>query len=163
MQYMWLKMPKHQYLVVADHGKLAFVGSPDAPLSEASAYIKGPFEFNQKEMRPFRNAIYDYLTGKAQAISVPVIYHGTLMQEAVWQYLQTIPYGQTRTYAQVAAAVGRPCAFRAIGTAVGKNPLMLAMPCHRILRQDGGLGGFRGGLPMKRKLLALEQGAHPAF
>ena len=65
-------------------------------------------EFNQEEMLPFQHAIDDYLTGKAQTITVPVTYHGTPLQEAVWQYLQTIPYGETRTYAQVAAAVGHP-------------------------------------------------------
>ncbi|EPC57816.1 methylated-DNA--protein-cysteine methyltransferase, partial [Lacticaseibacillus paracasei subsp. paracasei Lpp14] len=75
----------------------------------------------------------------------------------------TIPYGETRTYAQVAAAVGHSHAFQAVGSAVGKNPVMIAVPCHRVLRKDGGLGGFRGGLPMKRDLLALEQGQRPIF
>ena len=163
MQYTRLAMPNHAYFIVADQGKLAFVGSPDAPLSEAADYGSGSLEFNQEEMLPFQNAIDDYLTGKAQTITVPVTYHGTPLQEAVWQYLQTISYGETRTYAQVAAAVGHPHAFQAVGSAVGKNPVMIAVPCHRVLRKDGGLGGFRGGLPMKRDLLALEQGQRPIF
>ena len=94
---------------------------------------------------------------------MPLVFHGTKLQVAVWRYLMTIPYGETRTYKQVAVAVERPRAFQAIGNAVGRNPLMMAIPCHRVLRTDGGLGGFRGGLTLKRKLLALEQGQHPTF
>ena len=96
MQYTRLAMPNHAYFIVADQGKLAFVGSPDAPLSEAADYVSGSLEFNQEEMLPFKNAIDDYLTGKEQTITIPVTYHGTPLQEAVWQYLQTIPYGETR-------------------------------------------------------------------
>lgn len=163
MQYTWLNMPEHNYLIVVDQGKLALVGSPDAKLSEATRYIKGPLVFDREEMLPFRNAIYDYLSGDSREIAVPLVFHGTKLQVAVWRYLMTIPYGETRTYKQVAVAVDRPRAFQAIGNAVGRNPLMMAIPCHRVLRTDGGLGGFRGGLTLKRKLLALEQGQHPTF
>ena len=163
MQYSWLTMPHHRYLLVADQGKLVFVGSPDADLQEAEHYVDGPFEFNDEAMEPFQTALTAYLTGKTKAVTVPVAFHGTALQQAVWQYLLTIPYGATRTYAQVAAGVGHDRAFQAVGHAVGQNPLMMVIPCHRILRKDGGLGGFRGGLALKRKLLALEQGERPLF
>lgn len=163
MQYSWLKMPHHRYLLVADQGSLVFVGSPDASLSEAARYVTGPFEQDEQRMRPFEAALVAYLTGQTKTINVPVAFRGTDLQQATWQYLQTIPYGETRTYAQVAAAVHHANAFQAIGNAVGRNPLMMVIPCHRVLRKDGGLGGFRGGLALKRKLLALEQGQQPTF
>lgn len=159
MQCSWLTMPHHRYLLVADQGKLVFVGSPDANLQEARQYVNGPFEFNDEAIKPFQAALTAYLTGKTRTVTVPVTFHGTILQEAVWQCLLTIPYGETRTYAQVAAAVGHDRAFQAVGHAVGQNPLMMVIPCHRILRKNGGLGGFRGGLALKCKLLALEQGA----
>lgn len=163
MQYSWLTMPHHRYLLVADQGKLVFVGSPDADLQEAKHYVDGPFEFNDKAMKPFQSVLTAYLTGKIRRVTIPITFHGTTLQAAVWRYLLTIPYGVTRTYAQVAAAVGRDRAFQAVGHVVGQNPLMMVIPCHRILRKDGGLGGFRGGLALKRKLLALEQGERPLF
>ena len=84
---------------------------------------------------------------------------GTAFQQAVWAALQAIPAGETRTYAQVAAAIGRPSATRATGTACGDNALAVLIPCHRVLRSDGGLGGYAYGLERKKKLLARERAA----
>ena len=81
---------------------------------------------------------------------------GTAFQRAVWQALLDIPRGATMTYAEVAARVGRPGAARAVGQAVGHNPVPLLIPCHRVVGSNGGLGGFGGGLPMKRTLLHQE-------
>jgi O-6-methylguanine DNA methyltransferase len=84
---------------------------------------------------------------------------GTDFQRRVWRALQKIPRGQTRSYGWVARKIGRPKAARAVGTACGANPVPIIIPCHRVIASDGSLGGFGGGLPLKRRLLALEKAA----
>lgn len=81
---------------------------------------------------------------------------GTDFQRSVWSACRSIPYGQTRTYAWIAKQIGKPSASRAVGNALGKNPLPIIVPCHRVLASGGGLGGFKGGLPTKKMLLKLE-------
>jgi AraC family transcriptional regulator of adaptative response/methylated-DNA-[protein]-cysteine methyltransferase len=90
---------------------------------------------------------------------LPIDVRGTAFQEKVWQELRKIPLGETRSYADVARAIGEPDAVRAVGTANGSNPVSVLVPCHRVIRSDGTLGGYGGGLPNKRKLLEAE-GAH---
>ena len=90
------------------------------------------------------------------APELPIDVRGTAFQEKVWQELRNIPLGQTRSYADIAAAVGQPGAVRAVGTANGSNPVSVLVPCHRVIRSDGTLGGYGGGLPNKVKLLAAE-------
>jgi methylated-DNA-[protein]-cysteine S-methyltransferase len=82
---------------------------------------------------------------------------GTKFQQKVWRVLTTIPYGETRSYGWVAQKVGRPKASRAVGAACGANPVPVIVPCHRVIAGDGSIGGFGGGLPMKRRLLAVEK------
>ena len=82
---------------------------------------------------------------------------GTAFEQAVWQALRGIPHGRTRCYADIAAAIGRPSSTRAVGRAVGKNPILLFIPCHRVIGKDGSLTGFSAGLDLKRFLLDLEQ------
>ena len=81
---------------------------------------------------------------------------GTSFQQLVWKALQEIPAGETRTYAQIADAIGRPKAVRAVGTAIGANPIAYLIPCHRVVRTDGGLGGYRWGLALKQQMLRAE-------
>lgn len=81
---------------------------------------------------------------------------GTYFQQKVWKFLRNIPYGQTRSYGSVARAIGHPNSFRAVGAACGNNPIGILIPCHRVIYAGGGLGGFTGGLRMKRHLLRLE-------
>ncbi len=90
-------------------------------------------------------------------VSLPVDVRGTAFQEAVWQALRTIPAGETRSYAELAAAAGRPGATRAAGTACGSNPLAVVVPCHRVTRSDGGLGGYAYGVARKQALLGRER------
>lgn len=94
------------------------------------------------------------------APDLPIDVRGTAFQEAVWRELRKIPLGQTRSYADIAKAVGQPGAMRAVGTANGSNPVAVLVPCHRVIRSDGSLGGYAGGLDRKRKLLKAE-GADP--
>ena len=97
-----------------------------------------------------------YLDGRLTVISLPVAPAGTPFQRRVWAVLQTIPYGETRSYGQVAAAVGNPKATRAVGMANNRNPIAIVIPCHRVIGADGTLVGYGGGLELKRRLLELE-------
>lgn len=99
----------------------------------------------------------DYLAGTRQTFDVPVdLSQGTAFQRRVWRTLLRVPYGKLRSYQWVAARVGGRQYARAVGNAVGANPLPIVVPCHRIVAHDASLGGFSGGLPTKRKLLTLE-------
>ena len=105
----------------------------------------------------------DLVEGALTAIERPLAAHelpidvaGTAFQEAVWRELRKIPLGETRSYAEIAAAIGQPKAVRAVGTANGDNHVAVLIPCHRVIRSDGTLGGYAGGLERKRKLLAAE-------
>ena len=90
------------------------------------------------------------------APDLPIDVAGTAFQEAVWRELRKIPLGETRSYAEIAAAIGQPKAVRAVGTANGDNHVAVLIPCHRVIRSDGTLGGYAGGLDRKRHLLAAE-------
>jgi len=98
----------------------------------------------------------EYFAGHRRAFDLPLGPTGTGFQQRVWTALCAIPFGQTRSYGQVAAAIGRPAASRAVGAANGRNPIAIIVPCHRVIGADGSLAGYGGGLPRKRKLLDLE-------
>lgn len=100
--------------------------------------------------------IREYFAGTRRVFTVPVAFHGTPFQCAVWRELQRIPFGCTVSYRELGERMGRPAASRAIGGAVGKNPLLIFVPCHRVIRADGGLGGFSAGLDAKIALLERE-------
>ena len=98
----------------------------------------------------------EYFGRRRSTFTVPLSPHGTQLQLAVWKALRDIPYGQTRTYGEIAAAVGRPRAARAVGMANHDNPLLIFTPCHRVVGKGGALTGFACGLEVKRRLLELE-------
>ena len=102
--------------------------------------------------------ILEYLEGKRRAFEIPLDLRGTSFQLEVWDALRGIPYGETRSYAEIAAQLGRDNAVRAVGAANGANPVSLVVPCHRVINSDGRLGGYAGGLEVKARLLAMEQG-----
>ena len=101
--------------------------------------------------------LQEYFDGKRTRFTFPLCLDGTDFQKAVWQALLGIPYGQTRTYSQIAAAIGRPKASRAVGIACSKNPVWIAVPCHRVIGKNNTLTGYAGGLDLKQKLLNLEK------
>jgi AraC family transcriptional regulator of adaptative response/methylated-DNA-[protein]-cysteine methyltransferase len=102
------------------------------------------------------NAIVAHLDGRRPHLDLPLDVQATAFQWMVWRQLQTIPYGETRTYSEVARAIGKPAAVRAVARACATNPACVVVPCHRVVRKDGGLGGYRWGLERKRQMLARE-------
>lgn len=101
--------------------------------------------------------LLEYFDGSRTEFDVPLAPRGTPFQQQVWQELRRIPYGQTRSYSEIASAIGNPGAARAVGMACNRNPIWLLIPCHRVVGKNGSLTGYEGGLDMKKKLLELEQ------
>ena len=114
------------------------------------------FEESATAMRTYVRELEEYFAGQRRAFSFALDLRGTDFQRACWQALLQIPYGETRSYADIARAVGRPQGFRAVGMANNRNPVAIVVPCHRVIASDGTLCGYGGGLDIKRKLLQLE-------
>ncbi len=108
-------------------------------------------------LRKAHAQMLEYMAGKRKVFDLPLNFVGTPFQKDVWNALLTVPWGTTASYKEMAIRSGHPTAFRAVGSAVGKNKLMIIVPCHRIIANDGSIGGFFGGVPLKRKILALEK------
>ena len=98
----------------------------------------------------------EYFAGERQVFNLPLNAGGTVFQNEVWSALTDIPFGELRSYSEIAIAIGRPKAVRAVGAANGRNPLPIIVPCHRVIGSNGSLTGFAGGIPLKTKLLELE-------
>ena len=114
------------------------------------------FEPSDSAMRPFILELEEYFAGARRRFSFPLDMRGTDFQLQCWRAMLAIPYGETRTYADIARAVGRAQGFRAVGMANSRNPLAIVVPCHRVIASDGTLCGYGGGLDIKRRLLQLE-------
>lgn len=114
------------------------------------------FEPGYNEMRSYVRELEEYFGGERRKFDFALDLRGTEFQLACWRALLAIPYGETRTYADIARAVGRPQGFRAVGMANNRNPIAIVVPCHRVIASDGTLCGYGGGLEVKRKLLELE-------
>lgn len=117
------------------------------------AQVQEGYEPNKQVARQ----ILEYLEGKRRVFELPLDLRGTPFQLEVWDALRSIPYGETRSYADIAVQLGRDNAVRAVGCANGSNPVSLVVPCHRVINSDGKLGGYAGGLDIKARLLAMEQ------
>ena len=140
---------------------LCYVGSQNKDFEELENWVKkrlpsADLVENAEHMQSYSDGLIEYLTGKSMNFSEPVDLHGTPFQKEVWKALQEIPYGQTVSYTDIAVRVQKPSAVRAIGTAIGANPVLITVPCHRVLAKSGAMAGYRGGLEMKEQLLALE-------
>jgi len=120
-------------------------------------------EFNQADIvrddhihKDWVQAILSFISGGEPHLDLLLDVRATAFQKQVWQALQKIPYGETRTYADIAHSIGKPHAIRAVGNACGANPIALLVPCHRVVRSDGSLGGYHWGMERKQTLLAQE-------
>jgi methylated-DNA-[protein]-cysteine S-methyltransferase len=151
--------PVGALLLAADAAGLRHIEFPES--RHPTAHVgDGWREGDNGVLQETRRQLDEYFAGQRRGFELPLAPHGTPFQLQVWRTLATIPYGETISYAQLAARVGRPNAMRAVGAANGRNPLPLVLPCHRVIGADGSLTGFGGGLPTKRYLLTLE-GALP--
>ena len=149
-------------LIVSERGlrRLEFgvARSPTGFAGQRSAPTATALVQSDDKLAPYRRQLEKYFAGKLRDFTVPLDLRGTDFQMRCWHALLKIPYGETRTYADQARAVGRPKAFRAVGSANHDNPIAIIVPCHRVLASDGTLGGYGGGLALKQQLLDLERG-----
>jgi methylated-DNA-[protein]-cysteine S-methyltransferase len=139
--------------VVADDGVLSGLYLP--------GHVRGPGperlgDRDDDGFDEITKQLTEYFAGTRTAFTVPVAPAGTPFQQSVWPELMSIPYGQTRSYGQLAHGLGGPHLTRAVGAANGRNPISIVVPCHRVVGSDGSLTGYAGGLPRKRFLLDLE-------
>ena len=159
--YTLVPSPLGLLLVAATQRGVCFValGEQERLLTDLRAEFPAAARLERDDalLAPAVDDILTYLEGEAPHLDLPLDVRMTAFQRRVWQELLAIPPGETRSYQQIAEALGMPRAQRAVGTACGSNPVSLLIPCHRALRSDGGLGGYRWGLPRKEALLALEK------
>jgi methylated-DNA-[protein]-cysteine S-methyltransferase len=119
---------------------------------------KAEWERDDAAFTDLRSELGEYFAGTRQSFDVPLHARGTEFQRRVWQALREIPYGETASYGETAAAIGAPTASRAVGLANGQNPISIVVPCHRVVGANGSLTGYGGGLEAKQWLLAHERG-----
>ena len=123
----------------------------------AAEFSEADLRQDGKALKTEKGQVLAFLSGDATLAKLPLDVRGTVFQQRVWSALRQIPRGETRTYKDLASAIGAPKAVRAVGSACGANPVALVIPCHRALRTDGGLGGYAWGLERKQKLLKIER------
>ncbi|RXT02809.1 methylated-DNA--[protein]-cysteine S-methyltransferase [Ammoniphilus sp. CFH 90114] len=148
------------YLAATTKG-LCYVGSQNKPFEEFNQWVEKHFAKSaliedEERLQPYVNEFKEYLRGDRKHFTLPFDFRGTPFQMEVWNALCQIPYGQTKSYSDIAASIQKPKAVRAIGSAIGANPILITVPCHRVIGKNGTLTGYRGGLEMKKQLLQLE-------
>ncbi|HHW30610.1 MAG TPA: methylated-DNA--[protein]-cysteine S-methyltransferase [Clostridiaceae bacterium] len=150
------------YIYDTDIGKITIASNNEAIISVNFGITE---EFG--ECRPTElisraaQQLNEYFAGKRRVFDVPIQAMGTPFQKLVWNALMTIPYGETRSYKQIAMMIGKPKACRAVGMANNRNPIAIIIPCHRVIGSDGSLVGYGGGLDIKKQLLSLEKRIMP--
>jgi len=140
-------------LVAGDAGLVAILWEDDAP---DRVRLSAMNERDHSVLAETERQLGDYFAGRRRSFTVALDFRGTSFQKAVWQALLTIPFGETRTYGEIARQIGRPSASRAVGAANGRNPISIIAPCHRVVGSNGALTGFAGGLAAKKHLLDHE-------
>lgn len=148
------------YIAATSKG-LCYLGGPNETYNEMEKWLLKHYKdytFVQQtqQLEMYITAIHNYISGVQNKLDLPLHLKGTPFQMDVWRALQEIPYGETVSYSQVAEKIGKLSAVRAVGGAIGANPVMIFVPCHRVIGKNGQLTGFRGGLEMKKYLLELE-------
>jgi methylated-DNA-[protein]-cysteine S-methyltransferase len=147
-------------LVASDKGLAAILWENDhpdrVPLSPLVEKTDNPILLETERQ------LSAYFAGKLKTFTVPLDFKGTAFQRRVWEALLTIPFGETRSYGEMARLIGKPTASRAVGAANGKNPISIIAPCHRVIGSTGKLTGFAGGLEAKERLLGIERGKRAA-
>ncbi|GMK37411.1 methylated-DNA--protein-cysteine methyltransferase, inducible [Paenibacillus sp. CCS19] len=149
------------HIAAVDEG-LCFVGSHNQSINELTEWADRRMPGcdllrDDHMMKPYEDELRRYFAGDLEQFTLPVYYQGTPFQTSVWRSLCEIPYGQTRSYSDIANDIQKPSSVRAVGTAIGANPILITVPCHRVIGKNGSLTGYRGGMEMKKKLLELER------
>jgi AraC family transcriptional regulator of adaptative response/methylated-DNA-[protein]-cysteine methyltransferase len=166
--FAWMETPLGPMVAGANEHGLCVLEFTDRRMLEAQLgtlgrRLKATFvPGDNHHLRQLRRELDEYFAGSRQAFDVPLVAPGTPFEERVWQALRAIPYGETRSYADIAREVGSPAAVRAVGRANGMNRIAVVIPCHRVVNKNGQLGGYGGGLWRKRRLLHLEAGGSMA-
>ena len=159
--YSTLTVPFIKNVFVASSAKgvcmVDFHTSEKEFLKGARKSFSGEMIKDDKTNRKAISQIEKYLNGTLKRFDCTLDFRGTPFQKKVWAQLMKIPYGETRSYREIARAIGRPKAFRAVGNANGSNRIPIILPCHRVIESDGGLGGFGHGIKMKKQLLDFEK------
>ena len=148
-----------QFAVVSSAAGISCVNLRATSLAELGLRIKKRIIADDTRNECVLKELREYLAGDRRAFTCSLDYKGTPFQMAVWKEIASVPYGQTTSYGELAVQIGRPNATRAVGQAAGANPVPIVIPCHRVIGKDGSLVGYGGGLPLKERLLALEQGS----
>ncbi|WP_423798573.1 methylated-DNA--[protein]-cysteine S-methyltransferase [Neobacillus sp. SAB-20_R2A] len=153
--------PWNFYIAATVKG-LSYVGSQNKPFEELAVWAEkrfpgSPLMEDKKKLKPYAAELIEYFEGKRTNFTVPNDFQGTEFQVAVWNALCEIPFGETKSYSDIANQINKPAAVRAVGAAIGANPLLITVPCHRVVGKNGSLTGYRGGLEMKTHLLDLER------
>jgi len=153
MLYTTMNSPVGELLLVGDETALRGLHFPNHrhPLLRDHRSAREPFATAREQLE-------QYFAGERREFDLPLELDGPAFHRRVWEALLTIPYGETRSYGEIAAQVGDPGSARAVGFANGRNPIAIVVPCHRVIGADGSLTGYGGGLPRKRQLLDLEAG-----
>ena len=155
-----VKVEHGTILIAWTNSGLCYVGSFIETLEHfhkwQKKYIPGVEGVRNKGKSECCNQILQYLNGERSQFTLPLDLKGTVFQISVWQQLLNIPFGETVAYSYIAEKIKNPKAVRAVGRAIGQNPLTIVIPCHRVIGKNGNLTGFRGGLEMKKVLLSLE-------
>jgi methylated-DNA-[protein]-cysteine S-methyltransferase len=141
-------------LVASERGLVAILWENDGPRRVVLGDLRE--DDRQPILVETERQLKEYFAGKRQEFSLPLDLNGTPFQKSVWEALLAIPFGETRSYGQLARQLGRPSAMRAVGAANGRNPLSIVVPCHRVIGSSGKLIGFAGGLETKAQLLKME-------
>lgn len=154
--------PEGVMLSATSEGRLLYLGLPRASGRGLQGFLErhaqgAPVEEGYANNRHAIVQVLEYLEGKRRSFDLEIELRGTAFQRSVWDALCQIPYGETCTYGELAATLGHPKAFRAVGAANGSNPIPLIVPCHRVIASGGKLGGYGGGLRLKQRLLAMER------
>ncbi len=153
LEYTYLSTPLGKLLLAGIGEQLAYVGLPQANKAQKPA---PEWQSQSGLLAEAQNQLRDYFAGRRQTFDLQLAPRGTEFQCQVWQQLQRIPFGEVCSYGQIAKAIGRPKAVRAVGAANGRNPIPIIIPCHRVIGANGQLTGFSGGLSAKAYLLKHE-------
>ena len=162
LSYQWIESPVGQLKLIAnDSALVAVLWEADKPNRVLLGEMTN--DSNHLILKKTTQQLHEYFHGERQQFDLPLEFYGTDFQKSVWAELLKIPFGETRSYLQIAQALNHPKAVRAVGAANGKNPISIIAPCHRVIGANGSLTGFASGLGNKQKLLSLEQAQQRLF